>query len=65
MWKALAILQIRMNWLMGYFFFKLVKRLPGQGALAARREEAQLAFPGIVMEMRSNPVFNEAPCSAR
>ena len=39
---------------LGYISFKAVKRLPGQGALAARREEAQLDFPSIVIGMRSN-----------
>lgn len=44
--------------LLGTFFFKAVKHLPGQGALAARREEAQLDFPSIVIEMRSNISVN-------
>ena len=39
---------------LGYFSFKAVKRLPGQGALAARREETQLDSPSIVIEMRSS-----------
>jgi hypothetical protein len=49
---------------LGYFCFKVVKRLPGQGALAARREEAQLDFPSIVIELRSNPSFNRTPYGA-
>lgn len=43
---------------MGYFSFRAVKRLPGQDALVARREEAQLDFPSVVIELWSNPSFN-------
>lgn len=37
----------------GYLCFKAFKRLPGQGALAVRRDEAQLDLPSIVIEMVS------------
>jgi hypothetical protein len=46
---------------LGYLSFKAAKRLPGQGALAARREETQLDFPSIVIEMRSNPSIQGTP----
>jgi len=49
----------------GYFSFKSVKRLPAYKALAMRREEAQLNFPSIVIEMRSNPSFNATRDGAR
>lgn len=39
--------------LLGYVAFKTVKRLPAYKAVVARRNEAQLAFPSIVIEMRS------------
>jgi hypothetical protein len=38
-----------------YFALKAVKRTPSYKALDARRQEAQLAFPSIVIEMWSNP----------
>lgn len=39
---------------LGNVSFKLVKRLPDQGALAARRDKAQEDFPSIVIELRAN-----------
>lgn len=51
--------------LVGYFTFKGIKRLPGQGGLMALREEAQLDFPSFVIEMRSIPSFNVTPQGTR
>ena len=44
-----------MVWLAGYFGVKWLVRIPTYRALEARRELAQLEFPSIVVEMRSNP----------
>ncbi len=49
---------------LGYLSFKGVKRLPDQGALAARRDEAQLDLPSIVMELRPNPSLAEPSIGA-
>lgn len=38
----------------------LLRRLPGYRAIVARREEAQLAFPSIVVELRSAPADKPA-----
>ena len=42
---------------LGYLAFKVFKRLPAFKELAARREEAQLKFPSILIELRSNPTI--------
>jgi hypothetical protein len=39
----------------GFNVFKLFRRLPDYRALVARREHAQLAFPSMVVELRSRP----------
>ena len=39
----------------GFFVGKWLRRLPDYRALVERREQAQLAFPSIVVELRSNP----------
>lgn len=36
---------------LGHLFFKGVRRVPGHDALSARREEAQMDFPSIVVEL--------------
>ena len=46
---------------LGYLSFKVVKRLPAYKAVAARREEAELDFPSMVIEMRSNPPLERTP----
>jgi hypothetical protein len=38
----------------------LLRRLPGYRDIVARREEAQLAFPSIVVELRSSPADHPA-----
>lgn len=47
----------------GYFALKGIKRLPTYEALAARRDEAQLDFPSIVIELKSAP--SNQPISRR
>lgn len=37
----------------GHLLYKAAKRIPGQDALSVRREEAQIDFPSIVIEMQS------------
>ena len=41
--------------ILGYLAFKAVKRLQAYKVLVARREEAQLNFPSMVIQMRSPP----------
>lgn len=36
---------------LGHLFFKGVRRIPGHDALSGRREEAQVDFPSIVVEL--------------
>lgn len=40
--------------LVGYFGRKALRRIPAYQALEARRDAAQMEFPSIVVEMRSN-----------
>lgn len=44
-----------------FFIVKWLRGLPAYQALLARRKQAQLAFPSIVMELRSGPLANPTP----
>jgi hypothetical protein len=56
--RSLVVLPVLMA---AYFALKIVKRTPSYKALLARRREAQLAFPSIVIEMWSNPSIERTP----
>ena len=44
----------------GYFTGRWLRRLPDYRALVERRDQAQLAFPSIVVELRSHPSLKRA-----
>lgn len=51
------LLSLKIYWsagvaaVLGYLLFKGVKRIPGRDALSVRREQAQMDFPSIVVEL--------------
>jgi hypothetical protein len=47
-----------------YLVVKFLLRIPAYQALVARRKQAQLAFPSMVVEMRSNPSLKPTPDGA-
>lgn len=49
----------------GFLIVKWLQRLPSYQALVTRREQAQLAFPSIVIELQSNPSLHRTACRSR